>query len=52
MEDELKDLKEAIIYTVNTSKETNAVDLFAELLDLLYTKGFSDGQDYLLNREP
>lgn len=51
--DELKDLKEAIIYTVNTSTKANAVELFTELLDLLYTKGFSDGQDYILEkREP
>ena len=45
--DDLKDLKDAIIYTVNASTKTNATSLFVELLDLLYAEGFSDGQNYV-----
>ena len=50
-EKSMDDLKEAIIFTVNNSKARNSVELFCELLSLLYSKGFRDGQHYVDERE-
>ena len=51
MDKSMDDLKEAIIFTMNNSKARNSVELFCELLALLYSKGFSDGQHYIDERE-
>ena len=47
----MDDLKEAIIWKVNNSHATSAVELFGELLNLLYTLGYSEGQKYSQTRE-
>lgn len=47
----MDDLKEAIIFMVNNSKAKCATELFGELLTLLYSVGFRDGQHYVDDRE-
>ena len=49
--DRLKDLKEVIIESVNNSQAKHPVELFQELLVILYTIGYSDGQHYIEVRE-
>ena len=47
----MNELKEVIIETVNASSAKHPVELFKELLILLYTVGYSDGQKYINTRE-
>ena len=46
----MDDLKKAIIYVVENSKADNAIKLFTELLQLLWTDGFRAGQYYMEER--
>ena len=43
----MRDLKKALKYTIDSSKATDVYSLFTELLALLYTVGYSDGQEYM-----
>jgi len=47
----MDDLKNAIIYYVRKSKAESSIELFSELLQLLYANGFSDGQRYARERD-
>lgn len=49
-EEKIDDLKRSIIYIVQNSKATDSVSLFSELLTLLWTMGFKEGQNYIKDR--
>lgn len=50
-EEKFKELKEAMIYKIESTKTDNYLDLFKELLSLIWTEGFASGQEYALNTE-
>ena len=47
----MDEVKEAIKYQLEISKARHPVELFQELLVILYSKGYSDGQKYMEVRE-
>ena len=47
----MDELKEALIYAINISKAESKVELFTELLSLLYASAYSDGQHYIIQRQ-
>ena len=50
MSGEMEEFKEAIIDFVKVSNATHPVNLIADLLLMLYMKGYSDGEHYMLSR--
>ena len=46
-----EDLKKALIYTIEKTESDNPINLFKELLILLWTDGFAAGQVYALDVE-
>ena len=49
--DRLKDIKEAMVETVNDSQAKHPIELFQELLVYLYTVGYQDGKEQIDPRE-
>ena len=47
-EQKLQDFKDTLIETIKTTKSKNPIEITSQLLDVLYAKGFSDGQGYLM----
>ena len=47
----MEEVKEALRYQIDISEAKHPVELFQELLVILYTKGYQDGQHYMKVRE-
>ena len=47
----MDDLKKALIFQIENSTAKHPVDLIQEVLLILYSKGFADGEEYMENRE-